>query len=143
MTEEVQVYKFTSTGGDELCDSREGVYSDEPPTRPHPHCNCNIASVHNECYTLITNAYFSAYAGDDLEVTFHLEYEVTCWNETGYSSERTKEMVAGRNNTDPTYGSIVEEFPTWVDMEMVDVEIEAEEFCKCNETPDEGEFIGV
>lgn len=48
MSDEDNVYEWTSTGGDALCDAMSGLHYGPEPSRPHPNCNCTIEQTGGE-----------------------------------------------------------------------------------------------
>ncbi|MCB1865582.1 MAG: hypothetical protein KDG50_09125 [Chromatiales bacterium] len=132
MSDDVHGYRFVSTGGDELCDAREGTYTSQP-ARPHPNCNCSIESIDTQCYSITYNGWHHAFVPGNgtLEITYHIEYEITCHDGSGYSDEKTEDVVV----PDTDYKDVVEGQAGWEADQLLDIEDEAEEFCRCGEPP--------
>lgn len=86
-----EIYYWTSTGSDELCDAMEGYHETEPE-RPHPHCVCDIEDVcelydaesseGGTCYR-ITYTLGPQLGGEAPSGTFVIEYQIDCLDHNG------------------------------------------------------------
>jgi len=123
----VSEWEWVSTGEDSLCDDRAGIHYGGEPTRPHPHCVCEIHEVADDP-TLTTNwgqlsldglTYESTGTGTfDYKMRFVFNYVVHCSDGTGRSAQLvierdyakwTAEEGAGFENTDALYDEVFNE----------------------------------
>lgn len=84
---EKDLYLWTSTGGDSLCDAMSGYHEGAAPARPHPNCNCSLelaSSAYNHYRAWYESHEYRAKGPGDLDydLVAKYRYQVKCYDGT-------------------------------------------------------------